>query len=139
MLSLRVHGFAPVMQSKSLQEPSRPLSGSDGVDLGVHGRTDGQDTAFRYNTYVLFYMLHDAIGKTALYELETSRNKLERFQLPVNNVTLPIVFATWPITTVSDLGVKGRQAVGTLVIDFDNEKRSLSNKIVIYNKPGEAA
>lgn len=72
VLALRRNGFAPIMYCKSLEDATVPLSCPDEVYPEAYGRTGGQDTAFRYIIYVLFDMMHDAVGNNGQYELGTN-------------------------------------------------------------------
>lgn len=49
---------------------------------------------------------------------------------------LPIVFAKIPNTITSELGAEQPEAIVPLMIDLENERRSISNKNVIYSTPG---
>lgn len=93
----------------SLEDVTDPLYRPDGVDPEASGRTGGHGIEYRYITYVLFDVMHDAIGNNELYESGKYWSDLNEFKVPEIDGIIPMVFLMLQNTTVRELGV-GRPA-----------------------------
>lgn len=135
VFSLPVNGFAPITQSKSLQDTIGPLSGLAGVKPEVYGRKSGQDSKFCYIMYLLFDMLLDEVGNNVWYEVGTNQRDLNNFQVPETDGTLPMVFATVKNSMAREMDVEQPGAHASEVIDL-KDGTCVSNRWSNYSTPG---
>lgn len=113
-----VNRFAPtIKQGDLLGERFGALLGPQVIQLESYGKTNEQDTTFRYITLVLFCMLYDANGNRSLYLLGTNASELKKFQVPENDEFLPTMLETLPCTIIREIGMMRLEGAGRVVID----------------------
>lgn len=122
------------MQSISLQDLIAPLIRLGRVDLEAYGRTKGQHRAICYSKNAHSDVLHVAFENNSLYELGTSWKDLKKFQVPENDETLPMFFATLPNTIACELVLEQTQSPCSKVIDLA-DATCLWNMSAIYFTP----
>lgn len=69
-----------------------PRTGPESEYLEAQGRKNGQDTTIRYISYELFNTLHKASGNNVLYEIRSKWSALHKFDIPMNDKSLPMLF-----------------------------------------------
>lgn len=82
----------------------------------------GQYNAFCTIMYTLIYILQYEIGNNALYDLGTNWRDLNKFEVPENDDSLPMVFVTLSNIIIRELGIEGRKAPTPELINIQNPR-----------------